>query len=126
MRQILLCAVLLVSSPAWAAEVHLQCYGSAMSVDEFGAASDVDMSREFKFDEEANTAAITDGFGKWKSLKDVEFSEESITGKQPGNLLTFGRSYKMILNRYTGVLTVSGGAQASLRCSVIEKQNKLF
>ena len=97
-----------------------------MTVDEFGAASDVDMNREFKFDEDANTASITNGFGDWKSLKDVEFTEGEITGTQSGNLMTFGRGFKMILNRYTGVLTVSGAAQASLRCSVIEKQNKLF
>ena len=126
MKKLMLCAMLMASAQAWAAEVHLQCSGTAITTDELGAVSNMDMDREFKFDEDANTAAITNGSGKWKILKDVNFSEESITGKQSGNLWTLGQSYKMGLNRYTGVLSISGGAQASLRCRVIEKENKLF
>jgi len=42
-----------------AEEVHLFCSGTYPDSDEFGAVTNVDIAREFKFDEQANTAAIT-------------------------------------------------------------------
>lgn len=124
LRVIGLVAFLLAGNAA-AQEVHLFCSGTYPDSDEFGAVTDVSISREFKFDEQANTAAITNGFGDWKKLKDVEFSEGEIYGKQKGNLFTFGKSYEMKLNRYTGILNVTL-IYAVMQCEVIEKKEKLF
>ena len=63
--------------------------GNLSRPDEFAAVTDVSISREFKFDEQANTAAITNGFGDWKNLKDVEFADGEITGR---SLSLWGKS----------------------------------
>ena len=117
--------VLMFAGNVAAQEVHLFCSGTYPDTDEFGAVSSVDISREFKFDEQANTAAITNGFGDWKTLKDVEFSDGEITGKQKGNLFTLGKSYEMKLSRYNGILNVSL-IGAVMQCEVIDKKEKLF
>jgi hypothetical protein len=124
LRVISLMAFLFAGNVA-AQEVHLFCSGTYQAVDEFGAVSSPAISREFKFDEQANTAAITNGFGDWKKLKDVEFSEGEIYGKQTGNLYTWGKSYEMKLNRYTGILNITI-ISAVMQCEVIEKKEKLF
>jgi hypothetical protein len=124
LRVISLMALVMAGSVS-AEEVRLFCAGTTPVADEFGSVSNMNVTGEMRFDEEAGTMHYARK-GKFKKAKDVEFTDSHIKGKVSGDLRSGGQSIKIALNRYTGIVTTDlvFGSDSTLQCERVANERK--
>ena len=124
MKLIGLMALVMAGSVS-AEEVRLFCAGTTPVGDEFGGVSNMNVTGEMRFDEEAGTMYYARK-GKFKKAKDVEFTESHIKGKISGDLRSGGQPIKIALNRYTGIVTtdLAFGSDSTLQCERVANERK--
>ena len=117
--------VLVMAGSVSAEEVRLFCAGTTPVADEFGSVSNMNVTGEMRFDEEAGTMHYARK-GKFKKAKDVEFTDSHIKGKVSGDLRSGGQSIKIALNRYTGIVTTDlvFGSDSTLQCERVANERK--
>lgn len=116
---------LVMAGSVSAEEVRLFCTGTTPVADEFGGVSNMNVTGEMRFDEEAGTMHYARK-GKFKKAKNVEFTESHIRGKISGDLRSGGQSIKIELNRYTGIVTtdLAFGSDSTLKCEKVANERK--
>ena len=124
LRVISLMALVMAGSVS-AEEVRLFCAGTTPVADEFGSVSNMNVTGEMRFDEEAGTMHYARK-DKFKKAKDVEFTDSHIKGKVSGDLRSGGQSIKIALNRYTGIVTTDlvFGSDSTLQCERVANERK--
>ena len=124
LRVIGLMAILFAGNVA-AEEVRLFCAGTTPVSDEFGSVSNMNVTGEMRFDEEAGTMHYARK-SKFKEAKDVEFTDAHIRGRISGDFRSKGMPIKIELNRYTGIVTtdLAIGSDSTLQCERVANERK--
>ena len=110
-----------------AEEVQLVCVGTDTVQGQDGSYTEVELTRQVRINEEAGTMSFTDYGGDYDKARDVEFSDQYVTGKLKGDWRRWGQTAELELDRYSGVLKVKGKlfGRNTLQCKRVA-QEKLF
>ena len=114
MKKLIAVASFLLAANSQAGAIHLVCEGDVTKCSGTGYERDCraeNALRELRLSEEEGTmhylkpAETVFGRAKWVEAKNVNFSDDKISGEVKGGLSLLGASMTLSIDRYTGVMT---------------------